>query len=240
MDKASKKWLKVRTLSLFLFFFLLFIALISRAFQLQILSAKYLQALAKKQYTKVLLLQPERGVIFDRNGEKLAASMLAGSIFADPSKIYNPLETAAKISALLKIDKKTTLAKLSTAKSFSWLARKVPAELADLVEKSNIPGIFVVKEPKRSYPNGTLAGHILGFVGLDDAGLEGLEVEFDKYLKGEPVKLVWAQDAKRKKLYPRVDTADASQTDSANLILTLDSGIQHLAEVQLREGGEKT
>src|SRR5450759_4073907 len=106
MDIASKKWLNVRTFVLLMLFVLLFVALLSRAFQLQILSAKYLQTLAKKQHTKVLLLQPERGVIFDRNGVKLAASLLAGSVFADPSKINDPRETAEKISILLNIDKK--------------------------------------------------------------------------------------------------------------------------------------
>jgi cell division protein FtsI (penicillin-binding protein 3) len=164
MDATFPKWLKVRTFSLLLFLLLLCIALISRAFQLQILSAKYLQSLAKKQHTKVLLLQPERGVIFDRNGEKLAASLMADSVFADPSKIADPMGAAEKIASLLQIDKKTTLEKLSTAKSFCWLARKIPPEVADAVEKANIPGILIVKEPKRFYPNGTLSGHLLGLL----------------------------------------------------------------------------
>lgn len=235
MDMASKKWLNARTLSLLFIFLLLFIALLSRAFQLQILSAKYLQTLAKKQHTKVLMLQPERGVIYDRNGEKLAASLMAGSVFADPSKINDPKGTAEKISRLLNIDKKTTLAKISQAGSFSWLARKVPPEIAEAVEAANIPGIFVVKVPKRFYPNGTLAGHLLGFVGLDDTGLEGLEIGFEEYLKGNPIKLVWSQDAKRKKLYIPNDNSTIGQGDNANLILTIDSRIQHLAEMQLKE-----
>ena len=221
-------------------FVLLFVGLVSRAFQLQILSAKYLQTLARKQHTKVLLLQPERGVIFDRNGTKLAASLLAGSVFADPSKINDPRGTAEKISTLLNIDKKATLEKISHAKSFCWLARKISPSTAEAVETANIPGIFIVKEPKRFYPNGTLAGHLLGFVGLDDTGLEGLESGFEEYLKGNPVKLPVSQDAKGKKLYintgnvPTVQNA-TGQGDSANLILTIDSRIQHLAEMQLRE-----
>jgi len=234
MDIASKKWLNVRTCVLLLLFVLLFVALVSRAFQLQILSAKYLQKLAKKQHTKVLLLQPERGVIFDRNGTKLAASLQAGSVFADPSKINNPKETAARISILLNIDKKITLEKISHAKSFCWLARKIPPGTADAVEAANIPGIFIIKEPKRFYPNGSLAGHMLGFVGLDDTGLEGLEIGFEEYLKGTPVKVSWSQDAKRKKLYDHSGNGPTAQGDSANLILTIDSRIQHLAEIQLK------
>jgi len=235
MEITSKKWLKVRTIILLVFFLLLFIALVSRAFQLQVLSAERLQKIANKQHNKVLLIPPERGIIIDRNGEKLAASLTAESIFADPSKIADPKETAEKISSLLQINKKTTEEKLSTDRSFSWLARKISPELADRVEKANIPGIFVVKEPKRFYPNGTLAGPLIGFVGLDDSGLEGLEMVYDRDLKGNPMKLVWAQDAKKKKLYSRVDNSDANQGDSANLILTIDSRIQHLAETHLKE-----
>jgi len=213
---------------------LLFVALISRAFQLQILSAKYLQKLARKQHTKVLFLQPERGIIYDRNGEKLAASLTAGSVFADPSKINDRAETAEKISSLLGIDKRMTLAKLSKARTFCWLARKVPPEAVEAVEKANIQGVFIVKEPKRFYPNGVLAGHLLGFVGLDDTGLEGLEVGFDNYLKGSPLRLTWSQDAKRKKIYVPNEDAVTTGSESANLILTIDSRIQHLAEMQLK------
>lgn len=235
MNAASKKGLKAKIFTLFLLFLLLFVGLVSRAFQLQILSAKYLQTLARKQHTKILLLQPERGVIFDRNGEKLAASLMAGSIFADPSKIADPGETADRISAILRIDKAATLKKFSTAKSFCWLARKVEPELASAVEGVNIPGIYVVKEPKRFYPNGTLAGHILGFVGLDDTGLEGLESGYDEHLKGTPKKLIWSQDAKKKRLNSRIEDSVVGQSDSGNLILTIDSRIQHLAETQLGE-----
>jgi len=204
MDATSQKGLKAKIFALLLLFILLFVGLVSRAFQLQILSAKYLQILAKKQHEKVLLLQPERGVIFDRNGEKLAASLMVGSIFADPSKIADPRETADRISAILRIDKAATLKKFSTAKSFCWLARKVAPELAGAVEGANIPGIYVVKEPKRFYPNGTLAGHLLGFVGLDDTGLEGLESGYDEHLKGTPKKLIWSQGAKKKRLHSRI------------------------------------
>lgn len=235
MDAASKKGLKAKIFTLLLLFLLLFVGLVSRAFQLQILSAKYLQILARKQHEKVLLLQPERGVIFDRNGEKLAASLMAGSIFADPSKIADPGETAKRVSVILHIDEAATLKKISKAKSFCWLARKAAPELAGAVEGANISGIYVVKEPKRFYPNGTLAGHLLGFVGLDDTGLEGLESGYDEHLKGTPKKLIWSQDAKKKRLNSRIEDSVVGQSDSGNLILTIDSRIQHLAETQLGE-----
>ena len=226
--------MNVRTIVLLLVIVLPFVALVSRAFQLQILSAKYLQKLARQQHKRVLLLQPERGVIFDRNGEKLAASFMAGSVFADPSKISDLPETAEKISSLLNIDEKTVRQKLGKSRNFCWLARKIAPEHVKAVEAANIQGIFVVKEPKRFYPNGPLAGHLLGFVGSEGTGLEGLEKDFEDYLKGDPVRLTWSQDAKRNKLYTPNEDVAAATVDSANLILTIDSRIQYLAEMQLK------
>ena len=95
MAVVTKKWLKVRIVTVLLIFLVLFIALLSRAFQLQVLSGQKLKNLAQKQHTTVLQLQPERGVIYDRNGEKLAASIMADSVCADPSKISDPVRNPA-------------------------------------------------------------------------------------------------------------------------------------------------
>jgi len=92
--------------------------------------------------------------------------------------------------------------KLLHSKKFCWIARRIPPELAQKVEDAKIEGIFLVKEPKRFYPNGELAGQMVGLVGLDSVGLEGLEIRYDQYLKGVPEKLVWTRDAKGTMLYP--------------------------------------
>ena len=105
MSSESKKWLKFRIATLLAFFLVLFIALGSRAFQLQILSSKALKALAEKQHTQALQLQPDRGIIFDRNGEKLAATIMADSVCADPSKIDNPGEAAKTLASVLHTDR---------------------------------------------------------------------------------------------------------------------------------------
>ena len=175
MAIESKKWLKFKIVMIFMFFLVLFIALISRAFQLQVLSGQKLKKLATRQHTSVLQLQPERGIIYDRNGEKLAVSIMANSVCADPSKIVDPVKTSRQIAEILNLDNQVVLKKLSTQKNFSWLARRIPPEQAASIESADIEGIFLVKEPKRFYPNGELAAHLLGFVGLDASGLEGLE-----------------------------------------------------------------
>ena len=235
MTGESKKWLKFRIFTLLVLFLVLFVALISRAFQIQVLSGESLKSLAERQHTKTLHVEPERGIIFDRNGEKLAASVLVDSVCADPSKIGNPTEAAGSLASILKVDKEKILKKLSTSKSFCWLARKIPPDQARSVESLNIDGVFLTKEPKRFYPNGELAGRLIGFVGLDSTGLEGMELKYENYLKGSPEKLIWARDAKGNTLYPRVENTAAKKEESYNLILTIDSRIQHLVETKLSE-----
>lgn len=235
MTRESKKWLRFRIVTLMGVFLVLFIALVSRAFQLQVLSGEALKNIASRQHTSTLQAQPERGIIFDRNGEKLAASMLTDSVCADPSKIRNQKDVSDKIAAVLEMDRATVLKKISSSKNFCWLARRIPPEQASKVESMNLDGIFLIKEPKRFYPNGELAGHLIGFVGLDSVGLEGLELKYDEYLKGTPEKLVWSRDAKGKRLYPRVEKTSTDTRASYNLILTIDSRIQHIVETQLKE-----
>jgi cell division protein FtsI (penicillin-binding protein 3) len=216
-------------------FLVLFIALISRAFQLQVLSGKKLKTLAQKQHTTVLQLPPERGVIYDRNGEKLAVSIMANSVCADPSKIADPTRASGQVAEILNLDSQAIFKKISTPKSFCWLARKISPDQAVSVENADIEGIFLVKEPKRFYPNGELAAHLLGFVGTDANGLEGLENRYDESLKGKPEKLAWARDAKGKKLFLRVEKSEAKKDENVNLVLTIDSRIQYLVETHLKE-----
>ena len=231
----SKKWLKFRIVSILIVFLVLFIALISRAFQLQVLSGQNLKTLAQKQHTATLQLQPERGVIYDRNGEKLAVSIMADSVCADPSKIADPVKASAKIAQILNLDKQTVFKKISEPKNFCWLARRISPDQAANVETAEIDGIFLVKEPRRFYPNGQLAAHLLGFVGTDANGLEGLEYKYDEVLKGKPQKLAWARDAKGKKLFLRVEKSETAKDECVNLVLTIDNRIQYLVETHLKE-----
>jgi len=234
MNSESIKWLKFRLCTILVFFLVLFIALISRAFQLQILSGKELKSIAQRQHMKTLQMLPERGIIFDRNGEKLAASVQMDSICADPSKIKKPQIFAAQMAGLLKVDKALILKRISGKKNFCWIARRVGPEQAKAIESLNNDAIFIVKEPQRLYPNGELAAQILGFVGTESNGLEGLETRYDRFLKGTPQKLVWARDAKGKWLYPRVETVAMTKDTAHNIVLTIDSRIQYLMETQLK------
>ena len=239
MSTESLKWLRFRLATLLAFFVILFVALFSRAIHLQIMSGEALKELAAKQHNMALQLPPERGLIFDRNGEKIAASLQVDSVCADPSKMVRPADVAVRLTALLNLDRQEVMKKLLHSKKFCWIARRIPFELARQVEEANIEGIFLVKEPKRFYPNGELAGQLVGLVGLDSVGLEGLEIKYDQYLKGIPEKLVWTRDAKGKMLYPRVEKVAVSSDESVNLVLTIDSRIQHLVESRLKAAVEE-
>jgi len=123
-------------------FLVFFIALISRAFQLQVLSGQKLKSLAQRQHTTVLQLQPERGIIFDRNGEKLAVSVMADSVCADPSKIADPVKISRQVAEMLSLDNQLVYKKISSPKNFCWLARKISPQQAAVVESADIEGIF--------------------------------------------------------------------------------------------------
>jgi cell division protein FtsI (penicillin-binding protein 3) len=235
MAADSKKWLKFRLASILAIFLVLFIALLSRAFQLQVLSGEKLKTLAQRQHITTLPIQSERGMIYDRNGEKLAMSVLADSVCADPSRIADQAKASRQLADVLNLDASAVFQKISEPKSFCWLARKISSQQAARVEAADIEGVFLIKEPKRFYPNGQLAAHLIGFSGFDAEGLEGLEKKYDKHLKGTPERLTWARDAKGKKLFIHVEHNSSPAGASANLVLTIDSRIQYLVETHLKE-----
>ena len=235
MAADSKKWLKFRLASILAIFLILFIALLSRAFQLQVLSGEKLKTLAQRQHITTLPIHSERGMIYDRNGEKLAMSVLADSVCADPTRITDQAKVSRQIAAILNLDSSAVFKRISEPKSFCWLARKISQQQAAQVEAADIEGVFLIKEPKRFYPNGPLAAHLIGFSGFDAEGLEGLEKKYDERLKGTPEKLTWARDAKGKKLFLHVEKTVSPKGESANLVLTIDSRIQYLVETHLKE-----
>lgn len=216
-------------------FCVLFIAIVARSFHLQILSAESLKSKAQKQHTPPLVVFPERGNIYDRNGEKLAFSIMAKSVFADPSKISNPAEAAAKLAPILNLERGYILKRLKQDTRFSWLARKIDLPTVQAVENLKLEGVFLIDEPKRHYPNGELAGQVLGFVGVDNNGLSGLEYKYESQLNGSLEGLVWIRDAKGKKLYPRRERLAGPRDKPLNITLTIDKRVQHIVETQLKE-----
>ena len=243
MTKKAKKWLRFRVVTVSIIFLVLFVGLLSRALQLQVISGKTLKALAEKQHTRNLVLYPERKMIFDRHGQKLAATIQSDSIYADPSKVEDPRSVARRLAAACHVAQEDVEKNLSRKGSFCWIARQVSPEQRQRVESLNIDGVHVIHEPKRFYPHRDLACHILGFAGLDSTGLEGVELGYDSYLKSVPRNVVWGRDARGNRIYLDNREKEAAQTSaedtSCNLILTIDSKIQYIVENKLKDAMEQ-
>jgi len=222
-----------------LFSLLIAFALLAiRLIFVQLGAAKPLSDIASSQYRIAVSLLPRRGVIYDRNLKELAISINLNSVFAEPFKIKNKESAAAQLSSVLKIDKDDILRKLSQERGFVWLARKVSPDTARAVRLLGIKGIDFIKEPQRVYPNGELASHVVGFTDLDNNGLEGMELRFDKSLKGSQGWRFAIRDAKQREV-PAYEYREILPTDGDDLVLTIDSLIQAFAENELEEGYKK-
>ncbi|MGO9119154.1 MAG: penicillin-binding protein [Desulfomonilaceae bacterium] len=209
------------------------VLLIIRAYRLTVAESDSLKKRAAKQRNLVLHLEARRGMILDRNGDQMAASLEVNSVYARPRQIKDKTKTARILSEILEIDDASVLAKLHEDKSFVWLQRRVPPLVAEKLAKSNLPGIFSVTEYQRFYPLKTLAAQTVGFAGIDSTGLEGLELYYDKDLKADPIPVTAQRDALGR---PIVFAAIAQDPKRRDVHLTLDRNIQYIAERELEDG----
>lgn len=191
-ERTSKK----RLIFLLVLQGILGLIILSRSVQLQVFPNEKLDELKKRQYLKTIKLVPKRGVITDRNGDELAISLDVSSIYAHPHLIKNRHATAKKIANTMGLSYRSVLSKISQKrKRFVWISRLNPLEKGLKLASKRIRGIGVIREAKRFYPNGQLASHLLGFVGTDGHGLEGVELDFDQYLTGPQTFMRLTQDA---------------------------------------------
>ena len=240
MTAKSGKWLRFRVVSILLFFLVLYVALVSRAFQLQVVSGETLGKLADRQHKASLTLYPERRFIFDRNGQKLAATIMADSVYVDPSNVEDRTKVSSNLSSILGVKRQKITGALSKQGSFRWIARQISPVRTERIRTLKLKGVHLVQEPRRFYPHRELACHLLGFAGLDSTGLDGLESKYDEYLKGVPKKVVWGRDARGRKIYLSDDSGSAVDDRSCSLFLTIDSKIQYIVESQLKKAIEDT
>ena len=197
---------------------------------------------AAKQQQRTFEVAPRRGVLYDRNLRELAMTVLVDSVYAVPSELGDNRENAAAILAQIVHDPQDSftsqqqiLARLNASKNFAWVARRLDPDTATRVRELNLRGIYLQKEFKRFYPNNDLAAQVLGYVGTDDTGLGGLERQFDQDMHGEPGHMLTALDAKRHVL----GSEESQPQPGENLVLTIDSNIQYMAERALDAQMEK-
>ena len=179
MKRKPINWFKIRIFFLSCLIFFCFALVVGRMFQLQVLKKEQLYRLAAQQQHAQIPLVPKRGTISDQKGNELAVSIEVDSVYADPKKVTDPEKTAQRLATLLQIDPGELKGKLRSGSSFEWVQRKITPKEADEIKALRLPGIHFLKENKRFYPNAQLASHVIGFVGLDSKGLEGLESQYD-------------------------------------------------------------
>jgi cell division protein FtsI (penicillin-binding protein 3) len=205
---------------------------------IQIVQAKGLSATAAQQRLRDLAIPARRGSIFDREGQPLAVTTDAKTIYAVPSQVKDATATASAIARVLGGEAADYLKRLKRTGSFSYLARKVDLPRANTLEKLGMDGIGFIDDSRRTYPSGRLAGQVLGFVGVDDAGLAGIEKQYDSTLAGTAGRIVAERDPKGH-LIPGSIVTSVDPVDGQNIYLTIDKDIQNQAELELAAAVKK-
>ncbi len=186
---------------------------------------------ADHQQQRSINVSAKRGIIFDRQGNELAMSIMVDSAFAVPSEVPDLPTAVSLITRITGDDARMVLADCRAHKTFCWVARKADTETIARIRALNLQGIHFQKESKRFYPKRELAAQVLGYVGTDDGGLSGIEREYDEQLRGQPGRMQISVDA-RKKWFARIEKQPEA---GSNLVLTIDEKIQYIAERELEQ-----
>lgn len=229
---GSRDRSEIRLFVLLVSIFVSLVGITARLIFVQQVQAKKYQAMAVGQRLREIKLNGERGVIYDRNGEALAVNLDAYSIYATPYFIKNPHQVAQKLSVILGADVSILEKKLREKSGFVYLARQVDRGKSNKIRELKIDGLGFIKERKRFYPGGNLASHILGFVGIDNQGLGGVEFQYDKILAGQPGKLIVEGDPSGSPI-PGGIFSKIAPTEGQPVYLTIDKDIQYKAQVEL-------
>jgi cell division protein FtsI (penicillin-binding protein 3) len=215
-------------------FMVLFTVTALRAYFLQVLKSGELTEIIRSQYMTSVELMPYRGTVYDRNGAELAASLDVESLYARPALVHDPKAAAKLLAPILELPTQAVYRDLASPKPFVWLQRKVSPEQADKIRALKIDGVGFLKESQRFYPQKELAAQVLGFVGVDSQGLEGIERQYDRIIKGKSRKLFADRDAKGRYVFVEgLQPSDQSRQGN-DLVLTLDKNIQYIAEKELQ------
>lgn len=227
------KQIKFRVIIVGIAFTLFFTIIGAKAMYLQIFCRSWLSEKAANQYEVSLISSGKRGTIYDRNLREMAVSIDVTSIAAHPPQIKNPKAAAKSLAKALKINRNVLAERLTSEKKFVWIKRKVTPKEAETVRNLNIDGLDFLREHKRFYPNKTLASQLIGFTDIDDNGVEGIEFYCNDDLKGAVSRYTVLRDAHGRG-FEAENTAD-SDSSGKNLVLTIDSNIQYIAETTLAE-----
>jgi len=226
-----------------LFFAMWAVAISSRLFWLQIMRHKEYIDRAQKQQQRTFEVAPRRGVLYDRNLHELAMTVQADSVYAVPTEIDDKKSAARLLAAVVHTDpadgqtaEDQIAGRLARNNGFAWIARRVTPDVSVKVKALNLKGIYFQKEFQRFYPDNQIAAQVLGYVGVDDNGLGGLEQKFEPQLHGVSGRMFTAMDARRKIL----GSTEHEPEPGRSMVLTIDANIQFMAERALDHAMERT
>ncbi|MDH5761527.1 MAG: penicillin-binding protein 2 [Nitrospinota bacterium] len=208
--------------------------LVGRLVHLQVIQHDRLAAQSDKQYLRTVEIASGRGNIYDRNRNQLATNIRVESIYADPKSVIDKDKTAYILAKALEMKPGTLLKKLKSDRHFVWIKRKCELNAVEKLKQLDLPGIGFVAETKRYYPKRKLAASTLGFVGLDNQGLAGVEHFHHAVLKGNPQRSVLEKDARGRFLWTTAYAQEINQ-GKRDVVLTLDEVIQFIAERELKK-----
>lgn len=214
------------------------VAIEARLIVLQVVRHDELSARAERQQQRTVEAPAKRGEILDREGRVLAYSVDADSIYAIPTEIDDPDKAAATLCGALEDctdrERQAMAERIRRGRAFAYVRRQASPEQARRVAALQLEGVGFMKENRRFYPNKDLAAHVLGYVGIDNEGLNGIEATYDSLIKGKPGTVLIQTDARRR-AFSRIERPS---TRGASLELTIDQYLQHVAERELRAGVE--
>lgn len=231
-------WGRVRLWVVGIVFSLLWLSLWARAYYLQIVMGPEYAERARRQHTAKEVIVGVRGNIMDRNGNILAKSVDCRSVWVNPAQVQDKQAVAVKLAQALNEPPGRIQALLNEKKQFVWVARKLDYHASEKIKALNLPGISLESEFERVYPYKHLAGQLLGFVNIDDKGLEGLEKSFDEKLAGRSVTQMVERDAAGRRLMTR-ESGDISDLRGQDVSLSIDLQVQFFAEEALAESVNK-
>jgi cell division protein FtsI (penicillin-binding protein 3) len=221
-----------RLLALLLLSMLAFLAISGRLIVLQVFDAGSLDQAAARQRLTVIELPATRGRIFDRNLDDLALSVPARAIWADPRLVTDRQATAARLGKLLGVPKAKLAARLALRSHFVYLARRIPKQTGDVIQRLHPPGIFVEADVARRYPSGGVASQVLGFVDAEGGGAAGIEEQYDGLLRGHAGKIQLERDPQGRAI-PQGRRSLEPAEPGTDLVLTIDQDLQYVTEQAL-------
>lgn len=213
---------------------LFFILIVGKVFYIQVFDYKKLNKYASSLWSRNLPIEANRGKIFDRNGVVLADNITTTSLVLIPNQIKDKEGTAEKLASILNVTKEEMLAHINKVTSIERVhpeGRRLSYEIAEQISSLKLPGVYLVKESKRYYPYDTVLSHTLGFVGIDNQGLSGLELMYDNYLTGSYGAIKYFSDAKGARL--KLNEVYEQPQDGINMTLTINYEIQASLEREL-------